>query len=361
VVRIDKPVTLLLPFHRYTLELSHRLLDSLGGVSRFLLLALADGLTLVQLAEVTGLSTGTLLQQLIFLEHHHFVTIDRAGPAPVVTLGERGAAMVGVQRLLAGFKPVIWLDAFTLKPHAIHLLTSQEQDKLIPIPGEVDFDDLLVLRLPERRRSYRHFEQTNRVRNVMSEDALVDLLVYFHGDRAELIAAEAAHWEHSLCRADCGDVAAYFPVAYDPHELVLRQRHGTSAPGPTLPAIALPILGLTYHFRQAEDFPWPVTVPPPRTEYVELATQRILPNMSALPAEDADLRDCVAVPALIEGQLPPGLADIVVSPGISVTLGTKRCDVPFELDHAELTRQLHQYEDVMLFSFNHVETKAVAT
>jgi len=360
VVQIDRPVTLLLPFHRYTLELSHRLLDSLGGVSRFLLLALADGLTLVQLAEVTGLGTGTLLQQLTFLEHHHFVSVDRTGPMPVVTLDQRGETMVGVQRLLTGFKPEIWLDAFTLKQHAIHLLTSQEQDKLIPIPEEADFNDLLILRLPERRRSYRHFEQTNRVRKVMGEDALVNLLMYFHSDRAELIAAEAAHWEHSLCRADCGEVAGYFPVSFDPNELVLRQRHGTSVSGATLPAIALPILGLTYQFRQAEDFPWPVTVPPPRTEYVELATQSILPNMFAEPAESADLSECIAVPASTDGQLPLGLADIVVSPGISVTLGTKRCNVPFELDHAELTRQLHQNEDVMLISFNHVDTKAVA-
>lgn len=361
MVQIDRPVTLLLPFHRYTLELSHRLLDSLGGVSRFLLLALADGLTLGQLAEVTGLRTATLLQQLTFLEHHHFVNINNsAGPMPIVTLDERGTTMVAVQRLLDGFRPEIWLDAFTLKPHAIHLLTSQEKDKLMPVAGGTDFNDPLVLRLPERRRSYRHFEQTNRVRKVMSEDALVDLLVYFHGDQAELIAAEAAHWEHSLGRADCGDVAAYFPVAFDPDELVLRQRHGTSAPGATLPAVALPILGLTYQFRQAEDFPWPVTVPPPRTEYVELATQRILLDMSALPAEEADLRDCIAVPASTHGQLPPGLTDIVVSPGISVSLGTRRCDVPFEFDHAELTRRLHQHEDVMLFSFNHVETKAVA-
>ena len=46
VIRINRALTFLLPFDRYSLTLSHRLLDSLGGVSRFLLRAMEQGLSL---------------------------------------------------------------------------------------------------------------------------------------------------------------------------------------------------------------------------------------------------------------------------------------------------------------------------
>lgn len=357
VIRINKSVTLLLPFHRHTLQLSHRLLNGLGGVSGFLLQALADGLTLPQLVEVTGLSANALLQQLGFLEQHHFVTFDRNGDTPAIVLAERGARMVAVQGLLANLKPTVWLDAFTLKHHAVHLLTSLDTEQLLQIPEDAVFRDQLTVRMPMRYRVYRPFEQLNRLRSLLDEGALLTLLMYFDPEQGALIAEEAAHWEYSLSYPERDEPPSYFPVVFDDGEFCLAPR--AQPPGrATLPPAVLPVLGLTRRFEQADDFPWPVSVPSPSTDYVELVSQTRLAGFRPEPEAQGNSSGAIVFPMSIDRAPPTWLPDTVLPPGVASTLAASRHELACELDHAALSRQMHLYEDILLFSFNHKDMEA---
>jgi hypothetical protein len=354
VIRFNKSIHLLLPFNRYDFKLSHRLLDSLGGVSRFMLRGLADGLTLEQLAETTGLSRVIMLHQLTFLEQHYFVSIDRSCTIPAAKLNERGARIVQVERHLRDFQQTVWLDAFTMKRHAIHLLACSDPDHMSPLPSCADIVEETTIRLPERARSYRQFDESNRLRTLLSQDALTALLNYWWNDAEELIADEIEHWEFSLGRQDRDAQPDYFSVRFEPDELGMNPHSGIDAGRATLPAVLVPVLGLTYKFSQAEGFPWPVTVPPFSTRYLELISYgRLHDGFTPQLVEPAAAEAGVIIPANIGQQLPADLPYVDAPPGLSATLSVSRHYELCGIDHAALTRQMHQHEDVLLFSFNH--------
>jgi hypothetical protein len=361
VIRINKSVQLLLPFNRYSFKLSHRLLDSLGGVSRFVLRALADGLTLEQLAEVTGLSCAILLHQLSFLEQHYFVSIDLSGTIPAATLNERGAKIVEVERRLRDFQQSVWLDAFTLKRHAIHLLVTADPDHLARIPKDADVVGKTVIRLPERSHPYRQFDESNRLRTLLNQDVLISLLNYWWSDAGKLIADEIEHWEFSLGRRDRDDEPDYFPITFEPDELGMNPRSGLDAGRATLPGVLLPVLSLTYKFSQVEGFPWPVTVPALSTRYMELISHGNLHDGFALQHfEDAASETGAVIPANIGEQLPADFPHIEAPPGLSATLSVSRHHTLCGIDHSALSRQMHQHENMLLFSFNHHVTEKEA-
>lgn len=357
MIHIKKTMKLLLPFQRYSLKVSHRLLDSLGGVSRFLLRALEKQLTLEQLAEVTGLSSRILLQQLRFLEQHGFVAIAGEGEAP--TLAQRGARMVEVENLLSDFDPEVWLDSFTLRRKDIHLLLTPDPELLVHMPDEADFGEASVLRLPERKYGYRHFDEAGRLRRLMERDVLGAVLEYRWPEAAALIGEEMEHWEYAL-QGQGGDGARrYLPVTFAPDEFRLRLQGGNADERLSLPPLLLPVLGLTHRYSRAEGFPWAVLVPPTTTLYLERLSHETLPGF--VPTDPADSAGGVAMPApaRVDGPLPVQLQEVVAPPGLSAVLSVSLHHSLCHMDHLGLSRQMQKYHDIRLFSSNyrHDETE----
>ncbi|TFW17707.1 hypothetical protein [Duganella callida] len=357
MIHIKKTIRLLLPFQRYSLRVSHRLLDSLGGVSRFLMRALDKQLSLEQLAEVTGLSPRILVQQLRFLEQHGFVATAGEGGAP--TLAQRGARMVEVENMLRGFEPEVWLDSFTLHRKDIHLLLTPQPELLLHVPDEADFGDASILRLPERKYSYRHFDEAGRLRRLMERDVLGAVLEYHWPEAAALIGEEMEHWEYTLQGQGDDGARRYLPVAYAPDEFRLRPHGGNADERVSLPLLLLPVLGLTHRYTRAEGFPWKVPVPPATTLYLERLSYETLPGF--VPADPANATNGVAMPAsaCVDGPLPEQLQGVVTPPGLSAVLSVSLHHSLCHMDHLELSRQMQKYHDIRLFSSNyrHNETE----
>lgn len=344
-------ITLLLPFQRYRLRFSHRLLDSLGGVSRFILRALADGLALEQIAEVVALSHTVLLQQMTFLEHHHFVSIARDTDVPVVTLLERGARMVAVEQYLRQGDHRVWLDTFTVDRNAVHLLVAPDPDSLIRIPhGDFRRDAGPEVRLPVRRYQYHLFDDASRLHRLLDENKLVDLIGNFWSGAQALIAEEVDYMDCLLAQ-ETVDAQEYYPLRLSASEL-LDIANTEAAGGKTaLPLLLVPVLGMTINFSRAEGFPWPVAVPAARTSYLELVTQRPLPHFVSDGQADPAAPDVAIVPVAISTHLPE-LADTIVPAGLSVSCTTSQTYERRAIDHWALSRLMHEGADVFLISFN---------
>jgi hypothetical protein len=355
VIQINRPVVLLLPFHRYRLRLSHRLLESLGGVSRFILRALADGLSMANLVDVTGLSAELLEKQLSFLEQHHFVSVDHSGNVLGIRLKERGVTLVEVDRRLHDWERTVWLDAFTLKRPAIHFLVTNDPTCFLRHPEDADFGESTVVQLPKKVHRYSHFDDYNRLRTLMSQDTLIRLLEYCWDGAAELIAGEFEHWEYFLDKQDNDGEIDYFPASFAPGELVISPHSG---PMTMLPDVLLPILRMTLKFIRPESFPWPTTVPASSDQYLELISHGMLPAVE--PGQDAESASeipAVKIPDTVSERLPVDLRDIIVPPGLSVTLDVSRYHARCSIDYKALSGLLHRNENVLLSSFNYHEEK----
>lgn len=353
-------VTLLLPFQRYRLRFSHRLLDSLGGVSRFILRALANGLALEQIAEVVALSRTVLLQQMIFLECHHFVSIARDTDVPIVTLLERGARMVAVEQHLRQGDHRVWLDTFTVDRKAVHLLIAPDPASLVQIPhGAFRQDARPEIRLPVRLYQYHLFDDASRLHRLLDQDKLADLIGYFWSGAQELIAEEVDYMD-CLLEQDTVDAQEYYPLPLSASELLDIADAETAGKKSALPLLLVPVLGMTIKFSRAEGFPWPVVVPPARTSYLELITQRPLPHFISDGRADPAAPD-VAVLSAITSTHPPELADTTIPAGLSVTCTTSQTYERRAIDHRALSRLMHEGTDVFLISFNQTTRKTEPT
>ncbi|HAY08214.1 MAG TPA: hypothetical protein DCY26_16375 [Hyphomonas sp.] len=344
-------ITLLLPFQRYRLRFSHRLLDSLGGVSRFVLRALADGLALEQIAEVTALSHMVLLQQMTFLERHHFVSIARDTDAPVVTLLERGARIIAVEQYLRQGDHRVWLDSFTVDRNAAHLLVTPDPGSLIRIPlGDSRRDARPEVRLPVRRYQYHLFDDVSRLHRLLDQNKLADLIGHFWSGAQELISEEVDYMDCVLAQ-ETMDTQDYYPLRLSAGELLDIADTAAAGKKAALPLLLVPVLEVTLKFGRAEGFPWPVAIPPARTSYLELVTQRPLPHFISDGQADPAAPDVAVVPAAI-GTHQPELTDTIVPAGLSVTCTTSRTYARRTIDHQALTRLMHKGADVFLISFN---------
>ncbi len=358
MIRINKTVTLMLPFRRFSLRLSHRLLKSLGGVSRFMLRALDAGLTLDDLADITGLSDATLAQQLTFLVQHHFVQIDPDDPYASATLSDRGRRMIKVERLLQRGEHSIWLDAFTLKRHAVHLMANPDPEHLLPDPAGRDFSPYTVAVVPARTRSYYAFDEASRLRTLLSPDVLAELLVVFWPEEYELINEEIDHWEYDLGRQGGQDLD-YLSITFEQNTLTLDPLADSQSA--TLPSVLLPVLDLTTRFSCVEAFPWHVKVPVPVRQILELVSLRAVPGLAEHTAAEAAVSgESIVLPASLEDG-PPDLIDSTQLPhGLSATLSVRRFQVRCYLDQEAFHRQLHEQDGVRLFSAQHQATNAEA-
>lgn len=345
MIRLNKTVTLMLPFRRYPLRLSHRLLSSLGGVSRFMLRALADGLTQNQLADVTGLSDTTLAQQLTFLAQHHFMQIDPDHPHVPATLSERGRRMVEVERLLQRGEQSIWLDAFTLKRHAVHLLASPAPEHLLSDPASPDFGPNAVAIVPPRARGYHAFDEAGRLRTLLSPDVLAELLAAFWPDAEDLITEEMDHWEYTLGKPE-GQELDYLSLTFAQDTLTLDPHADPKSA--TLPVALLPVLDLTTRFSRVEAFPWPVTVPAPFRQTLELVSLGAVSGLAEHPAEASGKP--IVLPASLEDGLPDLVGDTQLPPGLSATLSVRHFQVRCHLDQEAFRHRLHEQDGVRLFS-----------
>lgn len=351
MIRIQKKVRLLLPFRPYTLKISHRLLDSLGGVSRFLLRALDQPGSLEQLAAVTGLPAAILLQQLRFLTQHGFVEMHEEGGGPV--LAERGARMIVVERLLRDCDQTVWLDTFTLRRADVHMMLAPDPNLLMDLPDNADFGAEAVLRLPERQYSYRPFDEAGRLRRLMDHGMLATLLEYWWPGASALVGEEIEHWEYILHDPEGDTDKRYLEVTFEPDEFCLRPHNGAASERTPLPAFVLPVLGLTHRYSRVEDFPWPVEVPPAGTLYLERLCHEVLSGF--VPGEAVDPSTGVKMPATARaaGPLPAELNGMAAAPGLSMVLSVSQHHKLYHIDHLMLSRQMENKEDFRLFSSNY--------
>lgn len=359
MIRIQKTVSLLLPFRPYNLKISHRVLESLGGVSRFLLRALDKHVSLEELAAVTGLPTAILLQQLRFLTQHGFVNMPEEGGRP--ELAERGARMIVVERLLRDFEQTVWLDTFTLQRADVHLMLAPDPQLLLDLPDAANFGAQVVLRLPERQYSYRHFDEVGRLRRFMEQGTLTTLLEYWWPGADALIGAEFAHWEYSLHNPEGDTDKRYLAVTFESGEFCLHSHDGAFNERRALPAFVLPVLGLTHRYSRVEDFPWTVEVPPASTLYLERLSHEVLSDF--VPGEAIDLSTSVAMPvtARADGPLPAELNGMTAAPGLSTVLSVSQHHKLCHIDHLMLSRQMENKEYFRLFSSNYSAAQRDAT
>lgn len=311
MIQVNEAITLLLPFHCRTIRLSHRLLDSLGGVSRFMLSALGAGLTLEQVAEVTGLPGAALGRQLAFLSQHGFVDAPAEGRAPA--LGERGRRMLEVERLLYRDRHPIWLDAFTLKQQVVFLLAGLEPAALLPEPPTAGSG--LAAVMPRRARTYWSFDELNRLRTLLDAQTLAELLAMFWPGEDALIHEELDHWDYELLRPAELE-PQYLPLAFPAGSLGVHS--GVGGRDPAWPLASLPVLELETRFSRDAALPWPVEVPEAERRLIELVSHGLLgPRWRAdeLPADSRVLalpaRTHGAAPDLPPVALPAGVAAIV--------------------------------------------------
>lgn len=323
MIKVNEAVTLLLPFQCRTLKLSHRLLKSLGGVSRFMLSALGAGLTLEQMTEVTGLPEAALSHQLAFLSQHGFVNALTEGQAPI--LGERGRRMLEVERLLLRDLLPVWLDTFTLKQQVALLLAGLEPEALQPNPATAG--PSLAATMPRRTPSYRHFDEVNRLRTLLDAHALAGVLATFWPGEAPLIQDEQDHWDYELLRTAEPELR-YLTLAFPAGGLSLFS--GVGGRNPTWPQASLPALELETRFSRDPALPWMVEVPEAEHHLIELVSHgRLGPHWRAneLPADT----QTVALPACAKGAVPD-LPIVALPAGVAAVVKARPCRLTCSLD-----------------------------
>lgn len=327
MIHLDTDVTVTLPFHCYALRISHRLLTGLGGVSRFMLEALDDGLTLDMIASATALPHALLDEQLAFLSQHGFVTAEVVASA-AVALTERGRRMVRIDRLLQDDVQRVWLDAFTRKRSVAVMLVGVDEGTLIADPSAVDAATGVVAAMPARPRHYPWFDEVGRVRALLDEEGLIDLLTALWPGYASLVHEELDHWEYSLHRQ--GTAVGHFPLKLPAGTWPLLPSQG---PAGAWPRIALPAVRLVTRFSAAAQWPWPLEVPPDEQRLIELVS---MGDVTAYPGVQAAV-DLAQAEELM--QLPPAderrapaLDPRTLAQGIAVAVESRRlhlaCDLP---------------------------------
>lgn len=337
VIRIDKPITVMLPFHRHGLRLSHRLLTNLGGVSRFILSALDHGLTVDMIANVTALSPSSLKKQLEFLSQHGFAASNVDDPGRFV-VSDRGRRMIDVERLLQRDEHTVWLDAFTLKRQIVFMLAGIDEAELQPASLGHSSEHLSAA-MPVRERAYHKFDQLNRVRGLLEQDALVQLLTACWPNEERLIQEELDHWEYSLIRSDDHELR-YLALVFPAGALTLLPPSNQALAWPN---VALPVVELTTRFGRAKNVPWRVDLPETEHRIVELVCLTELKAMHWFQADPSPGSSSSA--SLMElpgsnGADMPELAWTPLPPGVSATADVRRSQLTCSLDIEALPQRL---------------------
>lgn len=327
------------------------MLESLGGVSRFLLRAIDHQFSLDALIQITGLSESVLLQQLAFLESHRYIEKVQVGDEPVINVTDRGASMVRVEGLLRDFAPVVWLDAFTLRLHAVHLALRDDSHEVASRiePGVVK------VRVPRRRKGrtgrYQLFDEASRLRILLDQGALVSVLEHYWGKDCALIHSESEHWECKLQSPE-GEVSTYFAARFNAGELELATSlgKGESKP-PTVPQVSLPVLQLRQVFKPLQDFPWAVPVPPAEIRQLELISHQVLPPSLEITLADAEASDFSVISCALEEQLPD-LPPFEVPYGMASEINAVSIEAAFIMDEQLLALKMQSCNGVTMLSHN---------
>lgn len=359
LIGIDNPVIFLLPFDRYSLTLSHRLLDSMGGVSRFLLRAIEQELSLAALIEVTALSEAVLLNQLAYLQAHRYVKIEEGDSGPLLWLTLRGASIVQVDRLLQSPHFGVWLDAFTLSRHAVHMVMFDDDASPSPTPADAAPTPtptpvvVQVPRRPGRGGRRRLFDDASRLRLLLEQHGVRQLLEHCWGADCELIASESEHWEFEL-DFDVGEqTEMQVAVEYAEGELQLWPKFPSNQSRPdAVPLLTLPVIELTQTFRQAAHFPWLIDLPPVRVQRLELVSAGVLSLFDEKTViEGDDARHC-KLPIRLGDVMPSGLGTLNVPPGICVEASIRSLHLLCSMDEEHLSRKLQYTSGAFILSHN---------
>lgn len=363
MIGIDKPITFLLPFDRYSLTLSHRLLDSLGGVSRFLLRAIEQELSLAALIEVTALSEAVLLNQLAYLQTHRYVQIEESDSGPLLWLTPRGASIVQVDRLLQNPHVSIWLDAFTLSRHAAHMVMFDDNSSSPPpTPADAALTPVVVKmpRRPGRAGRHRLFDDAGRLRWLLEQHGLKQLLEHCWGSDCELITSEFEHWEFELDFYQGEQAELQVAVEYAAGALQLWPKISFNQNRPdAVPLLTLPVIELTHIFKQAEHMPWLIDLPPASVQRLELVSAGLLPLFDEKAVvEGDDARHC-RLPMCLEAVVPSVLDTLSVPPGICVEARIRSLHLLCAMDEVQLSRKLQHTSGALVLSHNLMTTDEV--
>ncbi|CEL29435.1 hypothetical protein SRM1_02786 [Pseudomonas fluorescens] len=356
LIQIDKPVTFLLPFDRYSLTLSHRLLDSMGGVSRFLLRAIEQELSLAALIEVTALSESVLLNQLAYLQAHRYVQIEEGENGPLLWLTARGTSIVQVEHLLEDFSLTVWLDAFTLSRHAAHFVMFDDGTTNPQTLPANDAPSTVVTNVPRRTgragRS-RLFDDANRLRGLLEQDGLKQLLEYCWGADCELITSELEHWAFELGMDEGEQAGLQVPIEYAAGELQLRLKtsnhHGKSD---ALPSLTLPVVEIAHVFKPIANFPWTVELPSTRVQRLELVSSGTLSHFTTAAVVESEDARHARLPMCLGDGLPSELDSLTVAPGLCVETDARILQLLCSMDEVQLARHLQRTPDAFTLSHN---------
>lgn len=337
----------------------------MGGVSRFLLRAIEQELSLAALIEVTALSEAVLLNQLAYLQAHHYLQVEESDNGPLLWLTPRGASIVQVEHLLEGSGLSIWLDAFTRSSHAVHMVMFDEGAPLPPPMPADDESSAVVVSVPRRTGRAgrtRLFDDANRLRWLLEQNGLKQLLEHCWGADCELIASEFEHWEFEL-GIDAGEQAELqVPVEYAAGELVLRLSTSSNQGKPgALPLLTLPVIELTHTFKPVAHFPWPVDLPSACVHRVELVSSGILTRFAENAVAEAEAEDArhSKLPMCLGAAVPAALGTLTVPPGISMEASSRALRLLCSMDEAQLSRHLQCIPDALILSHNLMKTDAV--
>lgn len=302
-LNLQRPIRLRLPFAVYELQLRHRLLDNLQSVSRFLLRALARGVTRDTILAVTALSAETIDAQCDYLRYQGYL-------GDGLTLAPLGEQVVQLERLLPLCVKRVGVDKFNGKN--IFVLPMNEE-----AAWEADSDIVPDATLPEERH-LKQFDHQNRVAEILLDKdgaGLLQFLNYFWPEHGALFASQLRYFD---CRLR--------PLPDHPAEcLNVLVDGGQLSPVPKLrprdPGIVLPVLEIERHNEVAPNWPWPVALPSSDFLWVDLFSHASL--TAGLPLVDA-ADDQLRVLADTAGHDAPELPSILAPAGVQVGYTLRR-------------------------------------
>lgn len=263
VLAPGRPIRLGVPFSMYRLHISHRLLDHLGAVSRFLLHALAQGATFETICSVTALSPATITAQCDYLRYQGYLGDGMA-------LAALGQEMVELAALLPQCVVDIGVDNFCGKN--IFVLPVDAPAPTVVAPDAT---------LPEARH-VRQYDHQGRVGEILLDNdgkGLLNFLNYFWEPHSTVFAQQLRYLD---CRLEPlpGHPAARLTVSIDSSKLVPVTKLAAREVG-----VVLPVLDVARHGEPVPDWPWPVTLPAPDRHRVDLFSLGLLDD--GLPVVDA--------------------------------------------------------------------------
>jgi len=286
----------------------------------------------------------------MFLQSHQYLYMtEETDPEPQLT--PKGVRVVQVERLLKDFEPEIWLDSFTLAPTAAHLLLLGDPAAEVMCAAAADVTGKAV-RMPCRPAKAGKsllFYEANRLRSLLDQNGLKTLLAHYWGDDCEFIASEYPHWSVKLNPPENEQNQVHFPIEYPAGDLILRLHTGggpTQKPG--LPWISVPVLELTYVFKQVAEFPWPVTVPPPVTQHLELVTCGPVGQFTERAVINGG--NHVVIPACLGENPPDTIATFPVPLGVSTEISARNLQLKYSMDERQLARLMRSCPDSLVLS-----------